>query len=99
MTAFLSFIAFAGDDILKEMAEQRVMLRSVLESIQNLHQSVSSLVRSSKRSSNADVAELPEDVTFSLKTVDDVCNLNERLVDNSLKATLVSDEKYSYIHI
>ena len=75
------------------------MLRSVLESIQNLHQSVSSLVRSSKRSSNADVAELPEDVTFSLKTVDDVCNLNERLVDNSLKATLVSDEKYSYIHI
>ena len=99
MTAFLSFIAFAGDDILKEMAEQRVMLRSVLESIQNLHQSVSSLVRSSKRSSNADVAELPEDVTFPLKTVDDVCNLNERLVDNSLKATLVSDEKYSYIHI
>ena len=64
MTAFLSFIAFAGDDILKEMAEQRVMLRSVLESIQNLQQSVSSLVRSSKRSSNADVAELPEDVTF-----------------------------------
>ena len=98
MTAFLSFIAFAGDDILKEMAEQRVMLRSVLVSIQNLQQSVSSLVRSSKRSSNADVAELP-DVTFSLKTVDDVCNLNERLVDNSLKATLVSDEKYSYIHI
>ena len=99
MTAFLSFIAFAGDDILKEMSEQRVMLRSVLESIQNLHQSVSSLVRSSKRSSNADVAELPEDVTFLLKTVDDVCNLNERLVDNSLKATLVSDEKYSYIYI
>ena len=62
------------------MAEQRVMLRSVLESIQNLQQSVSSLVRSSKRSSNADVAELPEDVTFPLKTVDDVCNLNERLV-------------------
>ena len=91
MTAFLSFIAFAGDDILKEMAEQRVMLRSVLESIQNLQQSVSSLVRSSKRSGNADVAELPEDVTFSLKTVNDVCNLNERLVDNSLKATLVSD--------
>ena len=64
MTAFLSFIAFAGDDNLKEMSEQRVMLRSVLESIQNLHQSVSSLVRSSKRSSNADEAELPEDVTF-----------------------------------
>ena len=74
-------------------------LRSVLESIQNLQQSVSSLVRSSKRSSNADVAELPEDITFPLKTVDDVCNLNERLVDNSLKATLVSDEKYSsYIY-
>ena len=98
MTAFLSFIAFAGNDILKEMAEQRVMLRGVLKSIQNLQQSVSLLVRSSKRSSNADVAELPQDVTF-LKTVDDVCNLNERLVDNSLKATLVSDEKYSYIHI
>ena len=80
------------------MAEQRVMLRSVLESIQNLQQSVSSLVRSSKRSSNADVAELP-DVTFPLKTFDDVCNLNERLVDNSLKASLVSDEKYLYIHI
>ena len=99
MTAFLSFIAFAGDDIFKEMAEQRVMLRSVLESIQNIQQFVSSLVRSSKRSSNADVVELPEEVTFPLKTVDDVGNLNERLVDNSLKVTLVSDEKYSFIHI
>ena len=60
---------FLGSDILRKMAEQRVMLCGLVDAVKNLHRSVRRL-QSGSRDQNC-LMKLPDNVQLPLQSLED----------------------------
>ena len=78
---------FLGKNILREKAEQRVILCELVDAVKNLHRSIKRL-QSGSRNQNC-LTELPDDIQLPLQTLEDAENLEKRLTDKQIKQSLV----------
>ena len=88
---------FLGNDILREMAEQRVMLCELVDAVKSLHRSVKHL-QSGSRDQNC-LMKLPDKVQLPLQSLEDVENLEKRLTDKQVKQSLVGVRFCHYLYL